>query len=264
MVHCSPELKTAERRCANTVDPLGLATTRNLRGDVVTDIYLATTAIESPTSLYLYYDSNGLLLYVGVTKRGVSRNHEHSATQEWWPFVARQEVEHFDTRREALVAEKATIQRLRPPFNKQHNPDHHLTREAYLTLREQGRLPSRITAYQQLKWLPLNFIDYDGNRFLYATEGAYAPYIDSLDKERYGFLCGLKKGKAAISREQGVLWVTIRGESGRISAPRLRVAPAHGKKRTYTVKGIDLIGDGIAHPVASRWSATHPGKRRVL
>ena len=36
--------KTAERRCANTVDPLGLATTRNLEGDVVTDPYFATSA----------------------------------------------------------------------------------------------------------------------------------------------------------------------------------------------------------------------------
>lgn len=86
---------------------------------------------DSRTALYRYYDRHGLLLYVGITGRGVRRNAEHNKNAEWWPLVASQEVEHFDTRDLALSAEKSAIERLRPPFNQQHNPDHRLRRRAY-------------------------------------------------------------------------------------------------------------------------------------
>lgn len=212
----------------------------------------------TPTSLYFYYDRNDLLLYVGITKRGISRNFEHNSTQEWWPFVARQEVEHHPTREGAAAAEKNLIKQMRPVFNKQHNPAHHELREAYLTLSESGGLPHRETAYQELKWLPLSFVSFDGNKFLYVTRGIYAPYVDRLDSDRYGFLCSLKAGKASVSREGGLLWVTVRGKAGRISAPRLRVAPCgNSNKRAYRIKGIDLIGEGVAHPEATKWSAAN-------
>ena len=86
------------------------------------------------TSLYLYYDRNDLLLYVGITRRGIARNIEHDTSKEWWEFVARQEIQHHPTRRSALAAERQMIQKHRPPFNVQHNPDHAATREAYLEL----------------------------------------------------------------------------------------------------------------------------------
>lgn len=213
-----------------------------------------TVAAAEPTSLYLYYDQNSLLLYVGITKRGISRNHEHNSTKEWWRFVARQEVQHFPDRPQALRAERQMIETYRPPFNVQHNPDHKLMREAYLQLRAEGRLPSRATAQQGLKWLPLEFVNYDGSRFLYVTPSSYSDYVRNLDADRYGFLCSLKSGKASISRELDQLWVTIRGKAGQIRAPRLRVTPAPGKRHSFRVKGIDLLGDGVPHPEALRWS----------
>lgn len=211
---------------------------------------------EGKTSLYLYYDRNDLLLYVGITARGVSRNREHNATKEWWPFVARQEVEHYPSRSAALAAERSAIRAFHPPFNIQHNPGHELARDAYLSLRSEGRLPTRSQAHQELRWLPLDFIDFDNNRFLYATSARYSHYVEKLEKDRYGFLCALKAGKASVSRENGVLWVTIRGRAGRIGAPRLRVSPAPGKSHTYHVKGIDLIGEGRTHPVVAEWVAS--------
>lgn len=91
---------------------------------------------NTPTSLYRYYDGKGILLYVGITSRGMSRNVEHSNVQPWWPYVAKQDVQHFKTRRDALIAEKSLIKRHRPPFNKQHNPDHGSLAAIYLQFRE--------------------------------------------------------------------------------------------------------------------------------
>lgn len=89
-----------------------------------------------PTSVYLFYDKHGLLLYVGITSRGVARQSEHNSTKEWWPYVARQEVEHYPNRRHAAERERGLIRRFRPPFNKQHNPDHEATRAAYLDMHD--------------------------------------------------------------------------------------------------------------------------------
>ena len=101
---------------------------------VVTDPQSLTSAGATPTSVYLYFDRNDLLLYVGITGRGLARNSEHDASKEWWPYVTRQEIQHHPTRRSALSAERQMIRKYRPPFNVQHNPSHAAAREAYLTL----------------------------------------------------------------------------------------------------------------------------------
>lgn len=89
------------------------------------------------TSVYRYYDANGILIYVGITKRGTSRNFEHSSHAAWWQYVASQEVEHYETRAEAHSREVALIQRHRPPFNVQHNVDSKSLRAAYFSLAQQ-------------------------------------------------------------------------------------------------------------------------------
>lgn len=93
-----------------------------------------STTPKSPACVYRYYDGSGTLLYVGVTKRGITRNLEHASHKEWWPFVSRQEVDHFPTYREALDCERDLIVACRPPFNKQHNAQHKEMRAAYLRL----------------------------------------------------------------------------------------------------------------------------------
>lgn len=83
------------------------------------------------TSVYRYYDANGILVYVGITHRGILRNAEHDKNAAWWPYVVRQEVDHLSSRKEALAREKALIVKYRPPFNTQHNMDARALREAY-------------------------------------------------------------------------------------------------------------------------------------
>lgn len=76
------------------------------------------------TTLYRFFDADGALLYVGITKNGAQRWHEHSKSKEWWGRVASTTVEHYDTRAAALDAERAAIVAERPLFNVVHNVTH--------------------------------------------------------------------------------------------------------------------------------------------
>lgn len=144
----------------------------------------------SPTSVYRYYDAGNVLLYVGITSRRTSRQAEHNADKEWWPFVRRQSVDHFPTRQEASAREKTLIRQYRPPFNKQHNPDHESMRALYLasTLAGQGhKALSRATAESAMPKearqiltslghrLPLQRLHYGDDRTVtYQTRAAHA------------------------------------------------------------------------------------------
>jgi predicted GIY-YIG superfamily endonuclease len=92
--------------------------------------------MTSETSVYQFFDPNGVVLYIGITSRSTRRQGEHVKTQEWWPLVASQSVEHFATRQEAQRREVELIRRFRPPFNVQHNPGHETVRLAYYAYRE--------------------------------------------------------------------------------------------------------------------------------
>jgi len=89
---------------------------------------------DDPTSVYKYFDKAGILLYVGITRTGVQRQHQHNQSKEWWKFVSRQLVEHFRSRSLAHEREVALIQRFNPPFNKQHNRQHAAARRFYLDM----------------------------------------------------------------------------------------------------------------------------------
>lgn len=93
-------------------------------------------ATSDETSVYRYYDKSGFLIYVGITGRGTGRNAQHNRNAQWWPFVARQEVEHYATRHVAHTREKSLIREFRPPFNIQHNPDAASLKAVYLAFRQ--------------------------------------------------------------------------------------------------------------------------------
>lgn len=121
-----------------------------------------------PTSVYRYYDSDDLLIYVGITSRGIARNREHNTSKEWWPHVARQEVEHFDTRELAADRERSLIQAFRPPFNKQHNPQSTELQAAYLAYRgATGEPSSGRSLFNSLsRQVPLVFVDQPSKRHI--------------------------------------------------------------------------------------------------
>lgn len=107
--------------------------------DDVSATACACSADPSATaSVYKYFDKAGILIYVGITECGIARNRQHNESKEWWKFVHRQQIEHFQSRAVAHEREVQLIERFRPPFNKQHNKDHGAARRFYLDMTQAG------------------------------------------------------------------------------------------------------------------------------
>jgi hypothetical protein len=173
------------------------------------------TEPSSPTSLYRYYDHHRVLIYVGITNRGIARNVEHNRSKRWWPYVASQEVEHFPTRSQAHAREVELIQRYAPPFNIQHNPGHQEMLAAYLTARDVadslgGKIPLHPVGVDRL----------DGTWCL-RTEAAHAAIGRLLEHEApVPVYCdGMRVGRVAQVEQIG-LFTLVRIQ------PRLRDASA--------------------------------------
>lgn len=117
---------------------------------------------EPAASVYRYYDENNVLLYVGYTTQGPKRNHQHASDKSWWTYVARQEVDHYETVEEAKKQEVQLIRHYRPPFNKQHNPDNGSLAESYVQMASMPFGGSRLTLMEILrgnaKQLPTNVV----------------------------------------------------------------------------------------------------------
>lgn len=73
-----------------------------------------------PCTLYRHYDKAGNLLYVGISARPISRHTSHRSMSPWWRRISRIELEHFDSRYEALEAEEKAIRQEKPVHNKTH------------------------------------------------------------------------------------------------------------------------------------------------
>lgn len=113
------------------------------------------------TAVYRYYDEHDILIYAGITGRGTRRNSEHSRRADWWPLVARQEVEHLPGRRQALDREAELIRRHSPPFNVQLNESAEAVRRAYLSSVERVNVtdPIEVQFARLGKRLPLAVIE---------------------------------------------------------------------------------------------------------
>jgi excinuclease UvrABC nuclease subunit len=68
------------------------------------------------TALYQFYNSENALIYVGVTYQLKKRLYQHARDKSWWPEVARQEVDWYDRRSDALEAEARLIELHDPPY----------------------------------------------------------------------------------------------------------------------------------------------------
>jgi hypothetical protein len=190
----------------------------------------STPVVDTPTSVYRYYDQHGLLLYVGVTSRGIQRNREHNTTKEWWPYVVSQQVDHHATRGRALAAERHLIQTFHPPFNTQHNPESHILRAAYLGLSVQEASPTR--KLKRLKFglsaVPIVRLTEKHERYvLYRTELA--------DYEHARFL--VFKGSAGVQRtaQERIGWVAGLHFKGVVAVLHLKVTPRSAAAPTATL-----------------------------
>lgn len=80
---------------------------------------MAVVALR-PHTLYRFFDSDRVLLYVGITNDPSRRWSQHS-NKPWWTEVALVTLEQFSTRDAVLVAEKDAIRDEQPRYNVVHN-----------------------------------------------------------------------------------------------------------------------------------------------
>lgn len=80
---------------------------------------------QGRTSLYRLYDSNGQLLYIGISNNPEKRfnTHRWHKGKPWRHEIASFTAKWFDTREEAEVAEIKAIRSELPLHNRMHHPD---------------------------------------------------------------------------------------------------------------------------------------------
>lgn len=71
------------------------------------------------TSVYLAYDTDEQLLYVGISFAPLVRCMQHAERAQWWPLIRRIEIEHYDARQQARARELQLIWTEQPLFNQQ-------------------------------------------------------------------------------------------------------------------------------------------------
>jgi hypothetical protein len=78
---------------------------------------------KRPHDLYRFYDTDGQLLYIGISFSAIQRAAQHRDAQPWWSDVARMDIEHLGTttRRNAEQLERAAIAAESPRHNIAHN-----------------------------------------------------------------------------------------------------------------------------------------------
>ncbi len=76
--------------------------------------------MKNEAHLYRCFDKDDVLLYIGCTKRLVSRITVHRELSLWGPKIHRIQSEGFVTRESALTAEANAIASEHPEFNIQH------------------------------------------------------------------------------------------------------------------------------------------------
>lgn len=87
-------------------------------------------------TLYRFYDTEGVLLYVGITKFFEPRLKQHYKNAEWFFDTASVKLEHYQTRQEVERAETEAIEQECPRYNIAKSLDKEVALDALAMLRE--------------------------------------------------------------------------------------------------------------------------------
>ena len=80
--------------------------------------------MKQKTSLYRHFDSEGRLLYVGISINPMIRFTQHKAEKDWIDEVKSITIDQFNSRKDAIYAEKKAIESEKPKYNIVYNiPD---------------------------------------------------------------------------------------------------------------------------------------------
>lgn len=77
------------------------------------------------TCLYRHYSTDGVLLYVGISLSAIDRLKQHRDLSDWFLEISNIQIESFENRNDALIAERNAVQKENPKYNiylKKHNP----------------------------------------------------------------------------------------------------------------------------------------------
>lgn len=77
--------------------------------------------VDGEHTVYRFYDSNGTLLYVGVSRTPLKRWEQHQNTKEWFPDVAVITRSIYPDKASAYEAERRAIIDEVPEYNIVHN-----------------------------------------------------------------------------------------------------------------------------------------------
>jgi len=78
---------------------------------------LTTILQQMNTQLYRHFDKENKLLYIGISLSTFARLSQHKDHSEWFKKINRVSIEHFETREEAMAAERNAIKFENPMFN---------------------------------------------------------------------------------------------------------------------------------------------------
>jgi hypothetical protein len=73
--------------------------------------------------LYRHFDEQNQLLYVGVSISTMTRLRQHRDCSSWFDKIKRVDVQRFESREDALIAEREAIKAEKPLFNVYHRKE---------------------------------------------------------------------------------------------------------------------------------------------
>ena len=76
---------------------------------------------KKETELYRYFNDKGSLLYVGISLSAVYRACQHKSVSHWYKYATKIDIQRFDSRGDALSAEREAIKKESPIYNLMHN-----------------------------------------------------------------------------------------------------------------------------------------------
>lgn len=194
-------------------------------------------------SLYRHFDKDGNLLYVGVSINHLARLLQHRVNAHWFKDIATITVEHFETRKECMRAERVAIVT--------ENPAHNLVRYQAGVVAESGSGCS-LPAVMELKEVHLN------RKSIGALPSAPAGKRDTYYLRSARQNEQVPTGFCLVVTDRGAktyyLQRRIRGQQRRVFIERdNNITPAHALKLAWMITGqIELGRDPIAERKAAR------------
>lgn len=73
-------------------------------------------------ALYRHFNSEGVLLYVGISLNAVNRTKQHGKVSKWYEEISTITIQHYPNRKEAIEAEGIAVKSEGPLYNIQLRP----------------------------------------------------------------------------------------------------------------------------------------------